>query len=456
MRDGCSNNRLPVGDGHNGPGAVVAITRRPSRDLPPRPRPHERLSMPIRMLGAHPRHPAPGPARHHTLRPVFSGPALTRLLFAAGALLLSQCFASKVSASGPGSPGLVSSGGTHFVMSGATGLVLDCDLRNYGVFTPAPGSAVVLRGFGSPLLFGVSSFSNLTMRLDGDATLANPATVVGALTLIKGRLSLSGHDLAANSIFGGAPNSYVVTPDTVGRLVRTVGAGADVHFPVGHSAYNPVSVRTGTGSDVFRVAALDDPAATGLDAQTALTRAWAVSHPNPSGVNGSLTMSVQWNANEYGAGFDRSLGQPTSAWAWRWVNGAWVPQASVRRTDNGAFPAVDSLVTPDAGVWTLAGVSQLLAAQPPTAAPRVVEMAPVFPNPSRGAVNVRFGLPASGRVTVALYSVLGERVATLADGEREAGWHLVRLDDARLPAGIYFVRLQSGRVVRSSKLVVTR
>jgi hypothetical protein len=388
--------------------------------------------------------------------PARGAPNAPGVLLAAAVQLLALLPARPASASGPGSPALVSGGGTHLVISGATGLVLDCDLRNYGAFTPAPGSAVVVRGFGSPLLLGVGTFANLTLLLGGEAALANPATVSGALRLFKGRLALAGHDLVANTIIGGTADSYVMTPDTLGRLVRTVAAGADVQFPVGHSSYDPVSIRTGTGSDVFRVAVLDDPATTGLDAQTALTRAWAISHSNAPGVNGSLTMSVQWNAGESGVGFDRSLGQPTSAWAWRWVNGAWAPQANVRRADNGAFPAVDTLVTPDAGLWTLAGISQLLATEPPAAAPRALEMAPAFPNPSRGPVSVRFGLPASGRVTLALYSVLGQRVATLADGEHAAGWHLVRLDDARLPAGIYFVRLQAGRQVRNSKLVVTR
>lgn len=360
-------------------------------------------------------------------------------------------------AAGPGVPALVVDGGTTMRLSGTTALTLDCDLRNAGLFLPDPGSVVVLNGFGTPLLLGVDAFADLRLDLHGTAALGQAATVAGTLTLDQGRLSLAGHDLGAVVIAGGSAASYVMTPDTLGRLVRSVGAAASVDFPVGHASWNPVRIRTASGSDVFRVAVLDSPPTTGLLPASALTRAWAVAHMNPAGVNGDLTWAVQWNAGEEGPQFDRSLDPTVGAWAWRWLNGSWVPQPNVRRSDNGVYPAVDTLVTPDAGLWTLAGIDALLDA--PTArdeAPRAVELAPAFPNPVRGATSIRFGLPRRSRVMLALYSVLGERVATLVDGELEAGWHVARHRDARLPSGIYFLRLHAGAEARTAKLVVTR
>lgn len=358
---------------------------------------------------------------------------------------------------GPGTPAFIVGGGARVQLSGATRLALDCDLRNYGTFTPAAGSAVVLRGYGSPLLLGVGTFADLTLSLSGTAALGNPASVDGTLALGSGRLSLAGHDLFANAVAGGSAASYVMTPDTLGRFVRKVGSGASVAFPVGNAAYDPMSLRTGTDTDLFRVAVLDAPPANGLVPATALARAWAVSHANAPGANGPLTFAVQWNAGEQGAQFNRSLDPSTGAWAWRWLDGAWRPQAGVRRTDNGTYPAVDTLVTPDAGLWTLGGAAHLLAADPPPArAPRALELAPAFPNPARGATSLRYGLPQRTRVTLALYSVLGERVATFADGEQEPGWHLVRFENTRLPSGVYFARLQAGAEVRTSKLVLTR
>jgi hypothetical protein len=64
----------------------------------------------------------------------------------------------------------------------------------------------------------------------------------------------------------------------------------------------------------------------------------------------------------------------------------------------------------------------------------------VWPNPARGATTVALVLPEAGEVAVALYDVLGRRVALLHEGVLEAGSHMFRLDGAALPAGVYVVR----------------
>lgn len=383
--------------------------------------------------------------------------SLVRVL--AGSLLLSAGAARAATGSGPAVPAFVVDGGTTVRVSGTTKLVLDCDLRNSGTFQPGAGSAVVLVGYGSPLLSdasGALSFADLTLALHGTAAIADPAGVDGTLSLSTGWLSLAGHLLVARSVAGGSPASYVVTPDTLSLLSRLAVDTGPVFFPVGHSSYDPVTVQLGTGQDGVGVAVIDSPASTGLVPATALTRAWYFREGEP-GQHGDITATIQWNPGEQGAAFDRGLAPPTGAWAWRWSGAAWEPQAGVRQSDNGAWPAVNTLVTRQLGLWTLGGVGALLAVDPPPAnAPRTLELSAAFPNPSRGATSLRYGLPAKTRVTLALYSVAGERVATLADGEQQAGWHLVRYEDARLPSGVYFARLQAGHEVRTSKLVLSQ
>jgi len=373
----------------------------------------------------------------------------------AAALLLVVPLARPARASVPGSA-LVIDAGTRMTVSGTTRLVLDGSLLNTGTFTPSPGSAVVIHDAGSPLLLGVPVFADLAIALaDTALLLGGPAQVNGTLTLTEGRLELAGHDLVVNAVSGGSAASFVMTPDTLGRLVRTAGSGGPVSFPVGGAHYDPVTVQTGTGSDVFRVAVMDAPPATGLVPATALTRAWAVAQANAPGADGNLTLTLQWNASEQGAQFDRGFTPPTGAWAWRFLGGTWVPQAGVRVSDNGAgtYPAIDGLVTPNAGLWTLAGIGQLLAAPPAAPAPRVLELAPAWPNPARGVTVIRYGLPARAPVTLALYSLQGQRVATLAGGEQDAGYHELRLEPAALANGVYFCRLESAGVVRTTRLV---
>lgn len=355
----------------------------------------------------------------------------------------------------PGVPAFVVDGGTRVTLKNQTKLTLNCDLRNYSTFTPSAGSAVVVNGYLSPSLIGVTNFADLTIASHGVAGLATNASVNGTLTLTSGWLSVAAHDLTANTIVGGSAASYVITPDTLSRLVRIVSGSTNTLFPVGNSAYNPVSVRTGSGVDIFRIAAIDAPPTTGMTAASALTRAWYVSQNNPPGTTGNITWSAQFNSNEVGASFDRSVGNANSAWAWRWNGTSWSPQAGVRRSDNGAYPAVDTLVSMLPGLWTMGGVGALLATEG-EAAPRALELAPAWPNPFRGATSLRYGLPKKARVTIGVYSVMGERVAVLADGEQEAGWHVARLEAGRMASGVYFLRVQAGAEVRSSKLVVMR
>jgi hypothetical protein len=82
---------------------------------------------------------------------------------------------------------------------------------------------------------------------------------------------------------------------------------------------------------------------------------------------------------------------------------------------------------------------------------------PASPNPFRGATAIAYSLDAPAHVRLALYDALGRRVATLAEGERAAGGHTVALNGARLPAGVYVLRLEAdgrqGRQVATTRIV---
>jgi len=85
----------------------------------------------------------------------------------------------------------------------------------------------------------------------------------------------------------------------------------------------------------------------------------------------------------------------------------------------------------------------------------------VAPNPSRGTVVIDYALPAAGRTRVAIYDAAGRVARVLKDGESAAGAHQLSWTGAdasgrRLPAGVYFVRLDSGSGTRSLKLTQVR
>ena len=80
-----------------------------------------------------------------------------------------------------------------------------------------------------------------------------------------------------------------------------------------------------------------------------------------------------------------------------------------------------------------------------------------YPNPSAGPVAFRIGLPQDERVSVQVYNILGQRVATLKDrAPMSAGYHTLVWEAPRLASGLYFVRLEADDYRKTQKLVRVR
>ncbi|OZC01842.1 DUF7619 domain-containing protein [Rubricoccus marinus] len=77
------------------------------------------------------------------------------------------------------------------------------------------------------------------------------------------------------------------------------------------------------------------------------------------------------------------------------------------------------------------------------------------PNPARGLVRLRFGVPTSTAVSMRVLDALGREVATLASGESAAGWHAAEWSPS-VASGVYVVELRAGDEVRHQRLTVVR
>jgi hypothetical protein len=79
-----------------------------------------------------------------------------------------------------------------------------------------------------------------------------------------------------------------------------------------------------------------------------------------------------------------------------------------------------------------------------------------YPNPFNPSTTIQFSLPRSGFVTLKVFSILGEEVATLASEELPAGRYTTRWNANGLPSGVYFYRLQTGDFAETKKLVLVK
>ena len=79
-----------------------------------------------------------------------------------------------------------------------------------------------------------------------------------------------------------------------------------------------------------------------------------------------------------------------------------------------------------------------------------------YPNPFNPSTTIQYALPNRSHVTLTVFNTLGERVATLVQGEQEAGNHEVQFQASNLASGVYFYRLQAGDFVQSRKLLLLK
>lgn len=83
------------------------------------------------------------------------------------------------------------------------------------------------------------------------------------------------------------------------------------------------------------------------------------------------------------------------------------------------------------------------------------------PDPFSGRTDIRFTVPTSGRVNVAVYDVSGSLVTVLVDEWKPAGsyripWDALDLTDRRIAGGVYFCRVTAGGAERVDKMILLR
>ncbi len=79
-----------------------------------------------------------------------------------------------------------------------------------------------------------------------------------------------------------------------------------------------------------------------------------------------------------------------------------------------------------------------------------------FPNPFNPETMIAFDLPEAAATKLVVINALGQEVATLLNGQLDAGHHNVTFDGKSLPSGIYFYHLTAGDFTSLRKMVLLK
>ena len=81
-----------------------------------------------------------------------------------------------------------------------------------------------------------------------------------------------------------------------------------------------------------------------------------------------------------------------------------------------------------------------------------------YPNPFNPSTVVTYSVPERIRVTIEVFNILGQKIATLFDQEQDPGVHSIswvaqNSDGQVLGSGVYFLRMQAGTFSQVEKMI---
>ncbi len=79
-----------------------------------------------------------------------------------------------------------------------------------------------------------------------------------------------------------------------------------------------------------------------------------------------------------------------------------------------------------------------------------------YPNPFNPVTNIRYGLPEATHVLIEITNIIGQRVETLVNEYKQAGYHIIQFDSRGLASGIYFYYIKTNKFYAMKKLVLLK
>ncbi len=88
--------------------------------------------------------------------------------------------------------------------------------------------------------------------------------------------------------------------------------------------------------------------------------------------------------------------------------------------------------------------------------PKNYSLSQNYPNPFNPTTNIKFSIPKNSLVKLTIYDLTGKEVATLVDGQLNAGNYAYDFDASNIATGVYFYKLQSDGFTDVKKMMLVK
>ncbi len=88
--------------------------------------------------------------------------------------------------------------------------------------------------------------------------------------------------------------------------------------------------------------------------------------------------------------------------------------------------------------------------------PKVFSLSQNYPNPFNPSTSIMFSLPRVSNVKLAIYNLLGQKVASLCDEKLRAGTYSVVWNADGFPSGVYFCEIKAGKFSQTRRMILLK
>jgi endo-1,4-beta-xylanase len=291
---------------------------------------------------------------------------------------------------------------------------------------------------------------NLVINDRWGVTLHASRELTGEINFQAGKLTLGTNTLTASSTANASTSRYVVT--TAGGILRLTSVGTVQRlFPVGISTYAPVWI-TNTGiEDDIDVRVLSDTTSAPYGGR--LTMKWNINEATSGG--GNYTLQFGWTQPVENASFKLNRANNSRIYLLPDTLEAGTGMYTTQFTTNPYYVSRSGITA--LGSFVIGSFKFVTGVEDEeNTIPKKFELSQNYPNPFNPSTIITYQLPVTSNMSLKVYNLLGQEVATLFEGIRQPGNYMATFDGRGLSGGVYLYRMTAANFVDTKKTVLLK